>query len=301
MNESFPSVLLRSAPPPDRSKPRHRSTRVALLIFSLALASGCTGVLQNLGARWVTGKIAAVFDLDDEQQAATRAAVDRAIVSAPEVLGPRLDLLVATVDRALAKGMTEKKMLVIERQVDILMDKAVSWILDEAAPILATLRDEQIEHAERELDERLQETGDELNAPEKERRRSRQEKFVEAIEKWSGRLSDEQEQELRAFVASMPDEAADRLRADEQRLGEVAARMREHPGASAIRDLLWTAWTQREDWGPGTRSAEERRADGRKTLLFVFDLLDAKQRDHMSERLHEMHDMVKRVLGTEGA
>ncbi|MBT8469294.1 MAG: hypothetical protein HKN10_01380 [Myxococcales bacterium] len=284
-----------------RSSPRLRSSRVLLLVCGLALASGCTGVLQNLGARWVTGKIAGVFDLDDEQRTATRAAVDRAIASAPRVLGPRLDLLVATVDRALAKGMNEKKMLVIERQVDILMDKAVSWILDEAAPILATLRDAQIDHAERELDERLQETRDELNAPDEERLRSRQEKFVEAIEKWSGRLSDLQEKEIRSFVASMPDEAPDRLRADEQRLIEIAERMREHPGAPAIRDLLWTAWTQREDWGPGTRSADERRADGRKTLLFVFDLLDAKQRDHMSERLHEMHDMVKRMLGVEGA
>jgi len=275
--------------------------RIGLLICSLVLASGCTGVLQNLGARWVTGKIAAVFDLDDVQRTATRAAVDRAIASAPEVLGPRLDLLVATVDRALAKGMTEKKMLVIERQVDILMDKAVSWILDEAAPILATLRDEQIDHAERELDERLEETRDELSAPAHERLQSRQEKFVEAIEKWSGRLSASQEEAIRTFVASMPDEAPDRLRADEQRLSEIADRMREHPGATAVRDLLWNAWTQREDWGPETRSAEERRADGRKTLLFVFDLLDAKQRDHISERLHEMHDMVKRVLGTKGA
>ncbi|MGB3049955.1 MAG: DUF6279 family lipoprotein [Polyangiales bacterium] len=281
--------------------PRHRSTRVALLVCGLALAPGCTGVLQNIGARWVTGKIAAVFDLDDEQRTATRAAVDRTIASAPEVLGPRLDLLVATVDRALAKGMTEKKMLVIERQVDILMDKAISWILDEAAPILATLRDEQIDHAARELDERLQETRDELNAPEDERLQRRQEKFVEAIEDWSGRLSDSQKEAIRAFVASMPDEAPDRLRADEQRLANIADRMREHPGAPAIRDLLWNAWQQREDWGPGTRSAQERRADGRKTLLFVFDLLDANQRDHMSERLHEMHDLVKHVLGTEGA
>ncbi len=283
------------------SSPRHRSALAGLLIFGLALASGCTGVLQNLGARWITGKIAAVFDLDDEQRTATRAAVDRTIASAPEVLGPRLELLVATVDRALAKGMTEKKVLVIERQVDILMDKAVSWILDEAAPILATLSDEQIDHAERELDERLQETRDELNAPEEERLQSREEKFVEAIEKWSGRLSDAQDKDIRSFVASMPDEAPDRLRADEQRLAEIADRMREHPGAPAVRELLWTAWTQREDWGPGTRSAEERRADGRKTLLFVFDLLDAKQREHMSERLHEMHEMVKRVLGTDKA
>lgn len=278
----------------------HGRALVGVLACGLLLASGCTGILQNLGARWATGKIAAVFDLDDAQRTATRAAVDRAIADAPEVLGPRLDLLVATVDRALSKGMTEQKMLVIERQVDILMDKAVAWIVDEAAPILATLRDEQIDHAERELDERLQETRDELNAPEDERLQSRQEKFVEAIEKWSGRLSDSQEEAIRAYVAAMPDEAPDRLRADEQRLAEIADGLRQHPGAPAIRDLLWNAWTQREDWGPGTRSAEERRADGRRTLLFVFDLLDAKQKDHMSERLHQMHGTVKRLLGTEG-
>ncbi|MDB4278748.1 DUF6279 family lipoprotein [Deltaproteobacteria bacterium] len=281
------------------SKGRWRSVFFFLLAW-LILATGCSGVLQNIGARWVTHKISAVFDLDEAQETATRAAVDRAIASAPEVLGPRLDLLVATVDRGLSKGLNEQNMLVIERQVDILMDKAVLWIVDEAAPILATLRDEQIDHAERELDERLQETRDELNASEDERLRNRQEKFVDAIEKWSGRLSDAQETAIRAYVAAMPDEAADRLRADEQRLAEIADGLREHPGAPAIRDLLWNAWEQREDWGPGTRSAEARRADGRKTLFFVYDLLDAKQRDHMSERLHEMHGTVKRLLGTAG-
>jgi hypothetical protein len=214
------------------------------------------------------------------------------------VLGARLDLLVATVDRALSKGLNEKNMLVIERQVDFMLDKAAAWVIDEAAPILATLRDEQIDHAERELDERLEETRDELNAPKDERLRNRQEKFVEAIENWTGRLSDTQEEAIRGYVAAMPDEAADRLRADERRLANIANGLRRHPGAPVVRDLLWNAWKQREDWGPNTRSAEERRADGRKTLFFVYGLLDAKQKDHMSERLHEMHEMVKRLMGT---
>lgn len=272
-----------------------------LFLSTLLLASGCAGVLQNLGARWVTHKISGVFDLDDAQEQQTRAVVDRALVEAPDLLGPRLELLVATVDRALARGMTEEKMLLLEKQTDILMDKAVSWIVDEASPILATLRDDQIDHAERELDERLQETRDELNAPQDERLASRQDKFVEAIEKWSGRLSKPQENAIRAYVVEMPDEAPDRLRADEQRLAQIADAMREHPGAPAIRELLWDAWSKREDWGPGTRSAEARRADGRKTLLFVFDLLDAKQKDHMSERLHEMYGTIKKLLGTGGA
>lgn len=270
------------------------------LIAWLTLATGCSGLLENLGARWVTNKISGVFDLDEDQETATRAAVDRGIASVPEVLGPRIDLLVATVDRGLSKGLNEQNMLVIERQVDILMDKAVRWIVDEAAPILATLRDEQIDHAERELDERLEETRDELNSPEDERMRSRQEKFVDAIEKWSGRLSDSQEEAIRAYVVSMPDEAPDRLEADERRVAVIADGLRKHPGESAVRDLLWTAWAQREEWGAETRSAQERRADGRATMLFVYDLLDDKQRDHMSERLHEMHRTIKSLMGMEG-
>ena len=110
--------------------------------------------------------------------------------------------------------MDEQNMLIIERQVDLLMDKAVAWIIDEAAPILATLRDEQIDHAERQLDKRLEKTREELAKPVEERIRDRQEKFVEAIEDWTGPLSDPQKKAIRSYVAAMPDEAADGLRAD---------------------------------------------------------------------------------------
>jgi hypothetical protein len=281
------------------SGPRRARRAVSGWLLGLMMfCAGCTGVLQSLGAKWATNKISNVFDLDDAQYEATRRAVDRAIAEAPELLGPRIDLLIATVDRSLSKGMDEQNMLVIERQVDILLDKAVAWIVDEAAPILATLRDDQIDHAQRAFDERLEETRDELNATPAERSEMRQDKFIAAIEKWTGRLSDIQEDRIRSYVRDMPDEAADRLRADEQRLARIAAELRKHPGAPAIRDLLWNAWTEREDWGPGTRSAEARRADGRKTFIFVYELLEPEQVDHMSKRLHEMHATVKKLLGT---
>ena len=272
-----------------------------LLLLGLGLAVGCTGVLQNLGARWATSKISEVFDLDEAQEQATRAAVERTMASAPEVLGPRLDLLVATVDRALCKGLDEENMLIIERQIDVMLDKAAAWIIDESAPILATLSEEQIARAQREMDERLQGTRDELDAPPQERLASRQDKFIDAIEEWAGRLSDQQERAIRDHVASMPDEAADRLRADERRLAHIADALRQRPDASEVRDLLWDAWKKREDWGPNTRSAEARRADGRKTLFFVYELLDAEQKDNLSARLHEMHEKVKRILGIAGA
>jgi hypothetical protein len=267
----------------------------------LIAAAGCTGVLQNIGARWATRKISEAFHLDEAQQDATHASVQRVMTSAPEVLGSRVDLLVATVDRALSQDLNENNMRIIERQIDVLLDKAASLVIDEAAPILTTLRDEQIGYAQAQLDQRLQKTRDELGRPEMERMRDRERKFLEAIEQWTGHLSDAQEAAIRTYVAAMPDEAAQRLRADEQRLAEIADGLREHPGTPAIRDLLWNAWKTREDWGPNTRSPEERRADGRNTLFFVYGLLDAEQRDHMSAHLHEVHEKVSRFLGTAGA
>ena len=282
-----------------RSDHTSRTSRRALVLVFLVWASftvGCSGVLQNIGERWVTRQIGEALDLDEAQREATRAAVHRVLASAPEVLGPRLELLIATVDRAIIRGFDEKNMLIIEKQIDILLDKGVAWIIDEVAPILATLRDDQIDHGERSLNERLAETREELAKPADERSEDRQDKFVEAIEEWTGSLSDAQEKALRTYVAALRDEAADRLAADEKRLADIADTLREHPGPAAVRQALWDAWKNHEDWGPNTRSPEERKTDGRETLFYVYGVLDAKQKDHMSEHLHDMYAKVKSFL-----
>lgn len=278
-----------------------RPGRSALTFLLLALlVVGCSGVLQNIGARWVTRQIGEELDLDEEQREATRAAVQRVIATAPEVLGPRLELLVATVDRAIMKGFDAENMLTIEKQIDLLLDKGVGWIIDEVAPILATLRDDQIDHGERSLNERLEKTREELAKPSEDRSQDRQDKFVEAIEEWVGSLSNAQEEALRRYVEALPDEAADRLAADEKRLADIANAFREHTGPSAVRQVLRDAWENHEDWGPNTRSPEERRADGRETLFYVYGLLNAKQKDHMSEHLHDMYAKVKSFLAAAG-
>ena len=99
-----------------------RSAVVALSLF-LVLAVGCTGLLQNLGARWVTRQIAVEFNLDEAQTAATRASVDKLMAAAPAALGSKIDMLVATIDVAIAKGLTEEKLFGMERQVDALLDR----------------------------------------------------------------------------------------------------------------------------------------------------------------------------------
>lgn len=275
--------------------PRSSRPLAAVLCFSLLVVVGCTGLLQNLGARWVTRQIAVEFDLDEAQSEATRASVDRVMAAAPTLRG-RVDMLVATIDTAIAKGLTEKKLLGMERQVDILLDMIAGAIIDEAAPILATLRDEQIDFVEARIETRLEEAKEDIEQPKEERLEKRQDAFVAAVEDWADTLSDTQEASLREFVAGLPDEGAARLATDHVRVERMGALFRKHPGAKAIRDGLWNEWKSREDWGPTARSPEQRRAEGRQALLFVYGLLNAEQRSHASEHLHELHAKVKTFL-----
>jgi hypothetical protein len=286
--------------PSRHSRDSRRSAAVALSLL-LVLATGCTGLLQNLGARWVTRQIAVEFNFDEAQTAATRASVDKLMAAAPVVLGTKIDMLVATVDVAIAKGLTEDKLLGMERQVDGLIDTVAGAIIDEAAPIMATLRDDQIHFVEKRIEKRLEEAREELARPRAERLQERQDQFVDAVEDWAGSLTDQQEAALRKYVANLPDEAAARLEADERRVARFSKLARTHPDAPTIRDAIWQEWKNREDWGPNARPPAARRAEGRQALLFVYGLLDAGQRDHASKHLHELHDKVKSFFSAAGS
>jgi hypothetical protein len=287
------------------SGPTHPRRRIRLalaaLVLVLPLSFGCSGLLQNLGAKWVTRQIAAEFNLDEAQTVATRASVDRLITAAPAALSSKVDMLVATVDAAIAKGFTEEALLGMERQVDKIVDIIAAAIIDEASPILATLRDDQIDFAEARINERLEEAREEIGKPKEERLEKRQDAFVNAVEDWADDITDEQEGILRRFIAALPDEGALRLRADEERLERIGTLMRKHPGSEAIRDALWQEWKDRERWGLESRTPAERRAEGRKAILYVYGLFDAEQKEHASEHLHELHDKVKSFLGVAGS
>ena len=138
---------------------------------------------------------------------------------------------------------------------------------------------------------------EELAQPADERLAERQDSCVEAIKELTGYLTDAQEQSLRDYVARFPDDGGIRLAADEGHIRDIEAVLRAHPGTEGVRAALWNAWKEREEWGPDARSAAERRAENRKTLLYIYGMLDAKQKANASAHLHELHEKIKRFLG----
>ena len=71
--------------------------------------------------------------------------------------------------------------------------------------VLAPASYDQIDFAEKRINERLEEAREDLERPKKERLEKRQDAFVEAIEDWVGDIDEGQEMSLRSFVADLPD------------------------------------------------------------------------------------------------
>ena len=269
---------------------------VLLALVVLPVAVGCTGMFQAIGARWVTRQLTDEFDLNEEQQKATRASVDRLIEAAPQVLGPPLKQLVDSTDQAIAQGLSDENIIPIEREFDALANAVVARVIDEAAPILATLSDKQIAHAEGNFKERFDEARERLEEPTAERLEKRQQGFVDGVEEWSGDLTRGQKKALREYVAKLPDDSEVRIAADERRIQAIGDVVRANPGAPTIRAALWQAWEDRRNWGPGSRPPEARDADRRRTLIYIDAMFTAEQREHAREHLQRIYRRVNRFL-----
>ena len=131
-----------------------------------------------------------------------------------------------------------------------------------------------------------------------ERLATRQETFIEEVEKWTGSLDDEQEEALRVVLEGLPDEGATQLSIREAKTRELFQLLRDQPGEDRIREGLWQIWKTRDDWGPEARSSAARSAEGRELLRTIDGLIRPKQRAHMKKHLRSLHDRAKAFLGT---
>lgn len=271
--------------------------RRILPLLPLLLLVGCSGAMQDFGKRLVVGRVADELDLDREQRHATRASVDRLVDRAPDLLGPRLEILFTDAAAAITDGFPEEDLISIGDRMEELADDTMAAVFEELAPLLATLRDAQIDHFAARAEERIDAAREKLTGTPAERLERRQEAFIDALEKWTGSLDDAQERALRDLVRDTPDDGAAELAAREAGTRRLLGVLRTHPGPAAIRDTLWEIWRTRNDWGPDSRAAAERSAEGRATLRVISELLRPEQRESMTEYLESLQDRARAFLG----
>ena len=273
--------------------------RWASYMALLMLVAGCSGAMQSYGKRLVVGKVAEELHLDGTQRAMVKASVDRLFNQAPGLLGERAEDIFAAADGVLAAGFEEQELVAAGTLIETLLDDTIAAIVDELAPLLETLRDEQIDHFEVRTRDRFVEEQETIDAPPADRLRMRQDEVIERLEKWTGSLDDQQEEALRRYTADLPDDGPDKLAADEARVAAFLEVLRRHPGKDAISEALQNAWRTREDWGPDARPVAVRQAEGRSTLRYIHALLSPKQRESMREHLRGLHKRLRAFLKTD--
>jgi len=162
--------------------------------------------------------------------------------------------------------------------------------VDLAVPLLADLDAAQVAHlADYLADSQDDATRRYLDPDPQRRERERQQRFIERIEAWTGRLDDSQRQRVYGALGRMPDLSAAWLAYRARQTDTLLAMLRAGSSATALRAYLSDWWVERQD-----RSAEYRQGweHARHEFVLLLDglgtTLSEQQRARVEQRLRQL-------------
>ena len=265
--------------------------RGAIVALVIATAAGCSGIKVAYNqADTIAGWMADdTFELTGEQKDVFREHFQRFHAWHRSTQLNEYAAMLAQLQQRLNAGLSEADAVLVVDSVKAHYRTIVVHGYADAARMLATLSDRQLDAARREFDKRNRKHAREWGvgkAPE-EQQRLRARKNVERVEHWTGPLSAAQEARVVALSRALPLitdlRYQDRLRRQQEFLALLESRKNVEAFAPRLRD--WLA-----DWDR-TRSAEYEAALTRfvaasaKTYLEIYALLTPEQRAHVANRL----------------
>jgi hypothetical protein len=266
--------------------------RGAVLALIIAVLAGCSGIKiaynqADLIAAWMADDY---FELTAEQKDAFREHFQRFHAWHRSTQLNQYAALLASTRERLDAGVKEADVVWAIDAIKAQYRTMVARGYADAARLLSTLSDQQLNAARREIDKRNRKNAREwgVGASADEQRHLRAKRNLERIEHWTGPLSAAQEARIVAIGRELPLIAdlrqQDRIRRQQEFLALLEKRKNPQVFAPALRD--WLA-----DWDR-TRAAEYEAALTRfvaasaKMYVEAFALLTPEQRAHVSDRLN---------------
>jgi hypothetical protein len=174
----------------------------------------------------------------------------------------------------------------------LLYQRHAQLAVDLAVPLLTGLDGDQIGHLAEHTAKRQQDAARRYLDPDlQQRETSREQRFIERIENWTGTLNDKQRQQVRDAVGRIPDLSAPWLAYRAQQTERLMGMLETGADAQTLRDYL-TGWWVRMDG----QSAEYRQRwhTARQGFIQLLDALAAtltdKQRATFRDRLGEVRN-----------
>ena len=265
--------------------------RGAIVALIIATSAGCSGIKVAYNqADFIAGWMADdFFELTGEQKDAFREHFQRFHAWHRSTQLEGYAAMLVQVEQRLNAGFSESDSLWLIDAVKAHYRTIVLRGYADAARLLSTLSDQQIEAARREFDKRNRKHAREwgVGASPSEQQRLRAKNNVERVEHWTGSLSAAQEARVVALSRALPLIAdlrhQDRIRRQREFLALLEGRRNVEAFAPKLRDWL-ASWDR-------TRSAEYEAALSRfvaasaRSYLEIYALLTPEQRAHVTHRL----------------
>ena len=202
--------------------------------------------------------------------------------------------LLAEAQARLEKGITRDDVFWMIEAVKARYRRIVAQSAPDAAALLMTLTPEQIDALKQQWakDNRKFVREYVLDGKPEERRRARVKRTVDQIERWTGRLTDEQERRIAALTDTLPESAQlrheDRLRRQREFLQLLELRRNREHFINELRRWL-TDWESGRS--PGFAQRYARTVELRAEMVVAVDrMLTAEQRAHVVGRVQNYID-----------
>jgi hypothetical protein len=241
------------------------------LTLLLLLGSGCSRTdFAYRNADWFLERYARqAVDASAGQRERWEPVLQATLQQHREAVLPRIIRYLDTLDQALQSPQDSAGVACLVNGALQLYDRHAELAVALAAPLLAELDAGQIEHLATHLAERDSELRERYRLPDPQgRQAARVERITGRIERWTGRLGDDQRQQLEEAIRRMPDLTGQWLA---YRAGQNAALLQLlEAGADepALQTFLFGWWVERE----GQPAAMTRRRD-----IAMRDFIDLLQ------------------------
>lgn len=199
-----------------------------------------------------------------------------------------LDLASSAVEHPDGAGRTEclvdAFLLLAERHARIAVELS--------APLLVELGPDQVDHLDKYLVRQRAEYREDYLDPDPEKRlAARQERFIERIERWTGRLKPQQRLQIEKAVPGIPDLAESWLTYREQQNQRLIELLDDGAGQARMHAFLQDWWVEAQGRSQQYRLEwKEARVGFAEMLAELGKSLDSKQRRHLKNRLSGIRD-----------
>lgn len=278
--------------------PQHRILSIILLLT--LILGGCSAFIYERLDGIITGRIDGYFRLPSRRKQILQKRIKGHLTwLRQDGFTPVITFLEKSAG-LLEQGIDDTGMAWMENTVNTIQNRLFSRILPDMSWFLSGIKEQQINHFARRVKQDNRKLEELAKLKPEERCKRRFQRFLDALQKWTGGLEHTQKQTLRRhFRRTMPDNTQLELRLAYWRQARMIRLMRSDHSAQELETILRARFTEENgnipDW---YRDSAARQQRARWQMLRVVDkLINKKQRRHAAKRCRDyarqLRDLMK--------